>query len=799
MGKELDICNPQVWVRRSLSILTLNHAKRGRKAPFLSSQEGIMDYQSFLTSKLVTPRMSGFDVSTDDLPPRLFDWQKAITQWALKLGKSALFEECGLGKTPQQLAWADQVAKHTKGKVIVLTPLAVARQTVREGQKFGIPATYCRSQDEANNAASDIIITNYEMLKAFDPDTYYGVVLDESSILKSFTGKTKRAILDAFEHTPYKLACTATPAPNDHLELGNHAQFLNVMNSTEMISRWFINDSMSAGNYRLKGYAAKDFWGWVASWAVCVSLPSDLGYPDDGFILPELRMHEHRISVDHSRAEKDGRLFLDGTLSATSMWREKRATAEDRCKRALEIVGDSDDTWVLWCDTNYEADILKRLFPTAIDVRGSDSVKSKESKLTAFTNGEYKQIITKPSLAGFGLNWQHCHKMVFVGVSYSFEKLYQALRRTWRFGQGYPVDAYLIYAASEGNIMKTLGEKQGAHHEMQESMTSAMKENGLSSQLDDRALTVPESEVERSEHWELRLGDSVEEIKKIADASIDLTVFSPPFSSLYIYSDSIADMGNSGDDEEFFDHFSYLIPELWRVTTPGRLCAVHCKDLPLYMNRDGAAGLRDFPGEVIRRFEETEPYPGAHDVNDRWVYHSRVTIWKDPVIEMQRTKNHGLLYKNLRKRGQVCRQGMADYLVVFRKWRAKDAMQDAPDVLHDRDDFPLEMWQRYASPVWDDIRQTNTLNSRIARESQDEKHICPLQLDVIERCIELWTNPGDLVFDPFAGIGSTGYVARGMDRDFVGIELKRAYWEWAIKNLSNAETLRLQMSMFPEE
>jgi hypothetical protein len=756
-----------------------------------------VEYQEFLSKKQVDVKASGFEVADSDINPALFDWQREIVKWALRLGKAALFEECGLGKTFQQLEWARHVATYTNGKVLILTPLAVAHQTVNEGRRFGIAARYCRSQDEVEQAQERIIVTNYDMLQAFRPDYFHGVVLDESSILKAFTGATKRMILDAFVSTPYKLACTATPAPNDHLELGNHAQFLDVMESNEMISRWFINDSMQAGNYRLKGHAAKDFWRWVASWAVCVSLPSDLGYEDDGFLLPELRLHDQRVGVDHKRAFAEGRLFLDGTVSATAMWAEKRATSQDRCNFAKSIVGESSEPWVLWCDTNDEADKLKELFPNAIEVRGSDSVSSKEKGLNAFSSGQSQIIITKPDIAGFGLNWQHCHNVVFVGVTYSFEKLYQALRRTWRFGQTKPVDAYIIYAESEGSIMESISKKQEAHAEMQASMREAMRESGLSKVSGHKPLSATEHDLAQGRDWTLYLGDCIETTRELPSESVHFTIFSPPFSSLYIYSDARADLGNSASDAEFFEHFSYLIPELYRVSVPGRLCAVHCKDLPLYMNRDGAAGLNDFPGAIIRAFEQTDL---AQDdprkiSGGRWVYHSRVTIWKDPVIEMQRTKNHGLLYKNLRLRGQVTRQGMADYLVVFRKW-SDEGMEIAPPVLHSRDDMPLEVWQRYASPVWFDIDQTDTLNFRIAKEAQDEKHICPLQLGVIERCVELWTNPDEVVFSPFAGVGSEGYETLKLRRRFVGIELKRAYWEWAIRNLTDAETQQGQSSLF---
>ena len=775
----------------------------------------IQAYREFLSSKSLMARESGFTVDKSDVHPLLFDWQRECVAWACRVGKAAFFWECGLGKTLAQIEWSRLVVRHCQqsgqsaARALIVAPLAVAHQTIAEGRKVGVPVRYIRSQAEADEHPREtLFIVNYDMLKEIDGSAWAAVVLDESSILKAYTGATKRMILEMFSSVPYKLACTATPAPNDYLELGNHAQFLDVMQSNEMIQRWFINDTMAAGSYRLKKHAADDYWRWVSTWAVCISTPSDLGlgHSDDGYILPALVMHDEIVAVDHSRAWEQGQLIVTEALSATGMWREKAATMKDRCARARQIVGDSQDAWVIWCDTNDEANELVRLFPGSdvVEVRGSESIKAKEDKLTAFSEGRARIIITKSEIAGFGLNWQHCHNMIFVGVTYSFEKTYQAMRRTWRFGQTQPVNAYLIYAESEGDIRKSLELKQEAHKEMQQAMNAAMKAVGLSGARDLRsAKTGITTRAEYGDAWTMYLGDCVQEMSNIPDNSIDFSIYSPPFSNLYIYSDSIADMGNSADDEEFFQHYRYLIAETYRALKPGRLVAVHCKDLPLYMNRDGAAGLSDFPGRIIREHEAVG-----------FTYHSRVTIWKDPVIEMQRTKNHGLLHKNWTERSEVVRQGMADYLIIFRKFLG---LEDVPDkqVIHrlkadhhefqgenrpsqyDSDrDYSIQVWQRYASPVWWDIRQTRVLNIQQAREGNDEKHICPLQLDVISRSLDIWTNPGDLVLSPFAGIGSEGYEALRMKRRFVGIELKESYFNVACRNLKQAEESLKALTLF---
>lgn len=761
------------------------------------------DYQLFLQGKRLTTAPAGFVVEPSAIHPRLFDWQRDIVRWSLLQGRAALFEECGLGKTLQQLEWARHVAAHTGGRVLILAPLAVAHQTIAEARTIGLDVAYVRSQEQSE-AAGPVVITNYDMLKAFDPGAFAGVVLDESSILKAFSGTTKKRLVEAFANTPYRLAATATPSPNDVAEIGNHAEFLGVMQSHEMLARWFINDQGKAGSYRLKGHARADFWRWVTSWAVCISRPSDLGawYDDAGFVLPSLELVDHCVDVDYARAQERGRLFTDDTASATAIWAEKRATLAERCALAAQLVDqESSEAWIVWCDTNAEADALKALLPGAVEVRGDMTPAEKERKLNAFSDGEARVIITKADIAGFGLNWQHCGRQVFAGFTYSFEKIYQALRRSLRYGRQGPVVAHLIYAESEGNVLATLRAKQELHTAMQEEMNAAMAAHGLFRDDGARSLQPPESEVATGDNWTMMLGDCVAETKKVADNSIDFTIFSPPFSNLYIYSESEADMGNCADDQEFFQHFGYLIPDLLRITRPGRLCAVHCKDLPRYQSKHGAAGLYDFPGALTRAFE-------SHG----WQFHSRITIWKNPQIESTRTNNYGLLFASFTNRAEVTRQGMADYVLVFRKHtddmvvgQVKQqrtpgdyiGLNPPPTQESDRD-YAIQLWQRYASPVWFDIDQTRVLNFQIAREDRDEKHICPLQLDVIARCVDLWTNKGETVFSPFAGVGSEGYEALRLGRKFIGVELKRAYWELAQRHLADAEFKSAQPVMFPE-
>ena len=753
--------------------------------------ERVMDYDTFLKSKYVTDKSTGF--CPGPLNPMLFDFQAAIVRWACKRGRAAIFADCGLGKTPIQLEWAKQAPCN----VLILAPLAVTGQTLREAKKFGISdISHVRSGEEVK---SRITITNYEALHKFDLTKFEAIVLDESSILKSYMGKTKMLLLDAFKDYPYRLCCTATPAPNDHMELGNHSAFLGVMPSNEMISRWFINDSMHAGNYRLKDHGRRDYWRWVSSWAVSLRKPSDMGnYPDDAFILPELKITTKTVDA----VPPDGYLFNVGsTLSATEIHQVKRKSAKDRAQAAAAFASASDAQCLIWCDTNYEADEVMRCLPDAIDVRGDHPETQKERSLLGFASGEFKVLVTKPSIAGFGMNFQQCHRVVFIGLSYSFESLYQALRRVYRFGQSQAVEAVIIESDAETGIRAAISRKIEQHEEMQDEMCESMKEFQTIKRRE--LIPLPTPKKQDGSGWELWNGDCVDVARNyIKDESVDFSIFSPPFANLYIYSDNIADMGNCANSGEFFGQMDFLIKQLYRITVNGRLCAVHCKDLPAYMGRDGSAGLKDFPGELIRAFEK-----------NGWQYHSRVTIWKDPVTEMQRTKNHGLLHKQLCKDSSASRMGMADYLIAFRKWdgiifpkpvhgpsniiRFTDYIgEEGPQDARSNRDYSIQVWQRYASPVWFDIRQQRVLQgSKHATCEEDEKHICPLQLDVIERAIHLWTNPADVVFSPFAGIGSEGYCAVKMQRRFIGIELKESYWRQAIKNMELLEAQEKQASL----
>lgn len=430
------------------------------------------DYSEFIRSKKRTCKSFGFEAGR--VNGSLFDWQQDVVRWAVRRGRAALFEECGLGKTLQQLEWARLVHEHTRGNVLIHCPVGVRQQTIREAEKFGIDCGVhvVDSMDDVNDGIS---VCNYEKLHKIDPSAFVGVVLDESSILKSYTGKTKQRLIESWSKTEYRLACTATPAPNDLMELGNHAEFLGVMPSNEMLSRWFINDTMKAGGYRLKGHAADDFWKWVASWAVAITKPSDIGGSDDGYELPELIRNEH--VVEEMPEPEPGMLFANYELSATNVHRQKRSSVRQRAAKVAELVAsEPSEPWIIWCDTNYEADELRNMIPETADIRGSDSPKDKESKLLAFSDGTVNRLITKPTVAGFGMNWQHCRRVAFIGLSYSYEQYYQAVRRCWRFGQTEPVHCHIVMAEGEHAITQANNRKATEHRRMTMSMADAMRD-----------------------------------------------------------------------------------------------------------------------------------------------------------------------------------------------------------------------------------------------------------------------------------------------------------------------------------
>lgn len=425
----------------------------------------MVPYEEWVATKTQVKRFES--IPFESLSPHLFPHQIDLVRWALKRGRAAIFADTGLGKTAMQVEWARIVSM--MGRVMILAPLAVAAQTVREAARFGVEVRYMREDD----GVSPIIIANYEMLPHFDPSRFVGIILDESSILKSFEGATRNAIIGAFSDTPYRLACTATPAPNDFTELGNHSEFLGVLSKVEMQAEFFAHDGGKTQDWRIKGHAVDAFWRWVCSWGAVVKRPSDLGHDDGGFALPPLRMHEHVVKVRHEEAWQAGFLFAQAALTLSDQRATKRATIASRVEVAADLAKGSDPC-LIWCELNDESADVTKLIPGAVEVKGSHTPEEKTDRLLGFAEGRYRVLVTKPSIAGFGMNWQHCNRMIFLDASHSYEQIYQAIRRCWRFGQARPVDVHVIRAETADAVIANFRRKEADAERMSREMVGRM-------------------------------------------------------------------------------------------------------------------------------------------------------------------------------------------------------------------------------------------------------------------------------------------------------------------------------------
>jgi hypothetical protein len=724
-----------------------------------------LKYEAFLQTKRLIAPIQGMAVALDAIHPALFSFQRDLVAWAVRKGRAALFADTGLGKTRMQVEWARLIGERT----LIVAPLSVARQTVREAARIGVDVAYVR--DPAALPASGIAITNYELIDRFDMSAFGAVVLDESSILKSLDGKTRQRLTELCAIIPYRLCCTATPAPNDITEIANHAEFLGVMRRPEMLASFFIHDD---DGWRLKRHAETAFYRWLASWAMSVRRPSDLGYSDDGYILPPLTVAPLWVESDYV---PEGQLFFTGLQGIQGRTAVRKGTLAARVAAAAQLVNADDQPWIVWCGLNDESDALAAAIPGAVVVEGAMTPDEKAARLEAFQDGQHRVLITKPKIAGFGMNFQHCARMVFVGLSDSFEAYYQCIRRCYRFGQTRAVEARIVLSDAEEaiyhNVMQKELEAQTMSQKLIEQVQTYEREE-LAAAPVQAAYTSRDAAGER---WRLMLGDSAERLRDVATGSIGLSVYSPPFASLYTYSASERDLGNSRTRDEFFAHYRYIIDELLRVTMPGRNTCVHVQQIAAMLERDGYIGLKDFRGDVIRAYEAAG-----------WIYHGEVCIDKDPQAQAIRTKSKALLFAQLRKDSSWSRPALGDYILIFRK-PGENPVPVTPELTN-------EEWIQWARPIWYGIEENDTLQYTTARDAEDERHICPLQLGTIERCIRLWSNPGETVLSPFAGIGSECYSAIKLGRKAIGIELKPSYWRIAVQNLEAIEAKSRERTLF---
>lgn len=746
-----------------------------------------MDYEEFLRHKRIVAMPHGKRIEKGAISSVLFPFQRDITLWAVQKGRCAIFADTGLGKTVMQIEWARLMNERT----LIIAPLSVATQTVRLAkQLLGVDVHYTR---DGADLVDGINITNYEMARHFEPEMFGAVVLDESSILKALTGKTRRMLIKMFGGVPYRLCCTATPAPNDMTELGNHAEFLGICTEAEMRAMFFINankehtiidengntfrrkgSNIGGQEWRLKRPAEQPFFRWMSSWAMSLTKPSNLGYDDEGFILPQLNIYPQFIGVKYTPDDQLLFTHLRGIADRHDVRRKTLSARLDALDKLINADRISKEKWVIWCGLDAEQRAVEDMFgDECISIYGSLSPEEKERRLNVWLNGDVPILVSKPRVCGFGLNLQNAHNMAFLGLNDSWETWYQCIRREWRYGQTEAVNVHVIMSDIEAEIYHNVMRKDAMATRLRAGLIEHIaryEEEELT--MDVSSENAYEQHATHGDAYTMMLGDSCERLQELDADSIDLSVYSPPFADLFVYSSSSRDLGNSRGWQQFFNHYRFIIQELLRVTKPGRLSCVHTSDIPAMQNRDGYIGIKDFPGEVLRAHED-----------EGWIFVGRAFVQKNPQAQAIRVKSKALLFVQMQKDSASSRPALVDQILIFRK-PGDNATPITPVRNGELDN---ETWIEWAHGIWLGIRETDTLQYGIARGADDEKHICPLQLGTIERCVKLYSNPSETVLSPFAGIGSEGYQAILLGRKFVGIELKPEYYQIAVNNLQNAE------------
>ncbi|MBE3141437.1 MAG: hypothetical protein IMZ53_12755 [Thermoplasmata archaeon] len=694
-----------------------------------------------------------------------------------------------------QLEWARFIGE----TILIFAPLSVARQTIREGKKIHADVRYIREQKEI---MPGINITNYENIDNFDEcwQIVDGIVLDESSILKSLAGETRRKLIKFFVDVKYKLCCTATPAPNDYTELGNHAEFLGVCSTAEMLSTYFVNGNKTSETvtdsgiilrkkhsnkngtqWRMRYHAQKDYFRWLSSWAMAIRKPSDLGYDDDGFKLPKLNIIPIITNAEYVPVDE---LFFSGLKGLKQRADVRNQTAN---KKLLEIqkLTTGKEQWLIWCGLDVESKFAKDGIEDSIEVKGSQDVEYKAKAFEDFQDKKIRILITKGKIGGLGMNFQVCHNVIFFGLNDSWEMFYQCIRRCYRFGQKKEVNVYIVVSDIELEIYENIKRKG----EMSERMMNGLIEEVKNYEMEELGKGVEKIQAEytektvKGEKFTAMLGDSCERLKEIADESIDLSVYSPPFADLFTYSATERDLGNCKDWDEFFIHYGFIIKELNRITKQGRISCVHTSDIPAMQMKDGYIGIRDFPGAVIK----------AH-IDAGWIFHGRAIVTKNPQAQAIRTHSKALLFAQLRRDSSDSRPALLDHILIFKK-KGKAEKSVNPVANGEIDN---ERWIDWAGGIWTGISESDTLQYTTARDKNDEKHICPLQLGTIERCIKLYSNPGETILTPFGGISSEAYQAIRFKRKAILIELKPSYFRIAIENLKKAEHDSMESDLFTE-
>lgn len=813
-------------------------------------------YEEFLESKVEIAPVSGFHVDESELSPNLKPHQKDAVIWALNGGRRALFESFGLGKTVQELEYCRQVLKHENGKALIVLPLGVRQEFKRDAVNIlGVEEpTYITHLEEATEDGK-IYMTNYERVRDgdIDPKHFSCCVLDEAAVLRSFGSKTYQTFLPKFKGVKYKLVATATPAPNRLKELIHYAGFLEVMDTGQALTRFFQRDSTKANNLTLYPHKVEEFWLWVSTWALFVSKPSDLGYDDEGYALPELEIRTHCIAnptTEH--IDKDGqfKLMNDVTTSLSEASKEKTESIQARVAKAKEIVdSDPNASFILWHDRDAEWKELKRQIPGVVEIYGTMDYEEREKRVLDFSNGKFRLFATKKSLSGVGCNFQyHCHREIFVGIDYAFHDFIQAIHRCYRFLQTEKVIVDIIYTEAEEQIYKVLIEKWKLHDEQNEKMREIIKKYGLNESLQAikmaRSIGVETMKVEGNNYTVIH-GDCVEETSKMDENSVDMILTSIPFSNHYEYTPSYNDFGHNENTDRFFEQMDYLSPNLLKVLKPGRVFACHVKDRVLFGNATGTG------------MPTMEPFHAIciqHYMKHGFQYFGMITVVTDVVRENNQTYRLG--WTEQCKDGSKMGVGCPEYILLFRKLPTdtSTAYADVP-VKKTKDEYTRAQWQidahgfwrssgdrlmtkeeiiktpvdrlqavyrKYSrdtvysyeehveiakkldaeghlpatfmvvapgswnDDVWDDVNRMLTLNTSQSQRRQ-ALHVCPLQFDIVDRLINRYSNEGDLIFDPFGGIGTVPLRALKLNRKGLMTELNGDYYRDAVGYLKAEE------------
>lgn len=746
-------------------------------------------------------------------PLHLFDYQEWIVAMALERHRFAVFADTGLGKTLVQLEWARQVMHASKGRVLIVAPLNIVSQTISEAAKFyGSRLPVDDVRDRAALAAwlsngSGIGITNYEKIDGVEePLAVDGVVLDESSVLKQSLGSRRTSLIKAFKGVPWKLCCSATPAPNDRIEYAEHAFFLDVVRSTrEFLAGWFVNRD---GKWQLKRHGIEKFYKHLASWSVFMRDPTAYGFSDNTADLPEIREDFPAIQLTDEQIQAANRwnrapqlslmgADVGGIVSRTKVQQiangfelkdgkvlarfasDKPRWIVDLCNRVH-----GDEAVLVWVQFDLEGDQLAEMIPGSVHLSGRTPRPQRDRVIEDFRLGKGARVlIAKPSMFGFGLNLQACRVQVFSTVTDSFERRYQAIRRSYRYGQTRPVVIYTPLTPLDEAMCQNVLNKQDVWKRDAGRQEQAYVEVLRPKDSTERRVFVtdPQAEISRTQgdSWTLVQGDCIAHMPTMDEESMDLAVFSPPFANLFTYSSEAADMGNVRDDHEYRLQWRFFAERLIRVMKPGRVVAVHAMDVIRFAGQHGHRYTYDYPSDIRA---------GMQAAGFR--YHARIAIDKNPQIQATRTKDANLLFVTLKRNALDSHPQASECVLVFRKPGESEAKVHAMDISN-------EEWVTWAHHVWYGIRETDVLNAALGKDADDERHICPLQLSLIERCVRLWTNPDEVVFSPFAGIGSEGYEALSWSRGFYGIELKDSYFKTATRFLSEkAKELESRLSLF---